>query len=320
MAPRLRTDRRISPRLRRDRGLNPAYVGAAEHAVAVTTTEQPFIGSEALADGALRRHQLRSRFAAVFPDVYVRRDQQLTLRQRTVAAWLWSHRQGVVAGLTAAAWHGSQWVDERLPVELICSNARPPRGVRTYDMQLRPDEFSLLRRVPVTTPERTAFDIGRRGPIGAATAQLDALLRATGVKVSEITGLAETHCGARGLRQLETVLALVDSGAQSPQETWLRLLLIRAGLPRPTTQIPVRSTDGGRLYYLDMGWEHVMVGVEYDGEHHRVDRWQYAKDIRRREELDRLGWIVIRVIAGDSPAEIVGRVRDALARRRSSLR
>jgi very-short-patch-repair endonuclease len=60
--------------------------------------------------------------------------------------------------------------------------------------------------------------------------------------------------------------------------------------------------------------------VEYDGEQHRVDRWQYIKDIRRREELERLGWIVIRVVAGDRPADIVRRVRDALASRASSLR
>jgi len=100
----------------------------------------------------LRRHQLRSRFRAVFPDVYVARDLggppprggQLTLRQRAVAAWLWSHRQGVIAGLTAAAWHGSKWVDEQLPVELIWSNARPPRGVRTYDRRLRPEEFRVV--------------------------------------------------------------------------------------------------------------------------------------------------------------------------------
>jgi hypothetical protein len=55
---------------------------------------EPFKGSEAVANGILRRHQLRSRFRAVFPDVYIRRDQQLTLQQRAVAAWLWSHRPG----------------------------------------------------------------------------------------------------------------------------------------------------------------------------------------------------------------------------------
>ncbi len=255
----------------------------------------------------------------MFPDVYVRRDQQLTLRQRAVAAWLWSHRHGVLAGLTAAAWHGSKWVDEHLPVELIWSNARPPRGVRTYDATIHPEEFSVIASVPVTTPPRTAFDIGRRKPMGIAIAQIDALMRATGVTVHEVADLADRYPGARGLRQPETALDLVDAGSQSPKETWLRLLLVRAGLPRPTTQIPVVAADGAQVYYLDMGWEELMVAVEYDGEHHRLDRWQYTRDIRRREALDRLGWIVIRVIAADRPPSIICRVRDALEFRAPSL-
>ena len=158
--------------------------------------------------------------------------------------------------------------------------------------------------------------------MGVAVAYLDALMRATGTKVHEVLEVADRHRGARGLRQLERALQLVDPGSQSPKETWLRLLLVRAGLPRPTTQIPVTAADGAQLplYYLDMGWEDLMVAVEYDGEHHRLDRWQYTKDIRRREALDRLGWIVIRVIAADDPADIVARVRDALELRASSLR
>jgi hypothetical protein len=282
-------------------------------------TDEPFIGSEAVASGALRKHELRSRFRTVFPDVYVRREQQVTLRQRTIAAWLWSHRQGVIAGLTAAAWHGAKWVDEGSPIELIWSNARSPRGLRTYDMTLRPEEF-LLASPPVTTPQRTAFDIGRRKPVDVAVARLDALMRATGAKPSEVLEVADQHRGARGLRQLEAALELVDAGSQSPRETWLRLLLIRAGLPPPTTQIPVVAGGGTKVYYLDMGWEDVLVAAEYDGEHHRLDRWQYTKDIRRSEALERLGWIVIRVVMTDTAAEIVSRVREALAFRASKLR
>jgi hypothetical protein len=243
----------------------------------------------------------------------------LNLRQRAVEAWLWSHRQGVIAGLTAAAWHGSKWVDDRLPVELIWSNARPPRAVRTHDVRLRPTEYGLVAGLPVTTPQRTAFDLGRRKPMGAAIAQLDALMRATGIKVGEVSEIADQHRGARGLRQLEMALGLVDVDSQSPKETWLRLLLIEAGLPRPTTQIPVITADGTACY-LDLGWEELMVAAEYDGEQHRVDPWQYRKDIRRREALDRLGWVVIRVIAADRPADIIARVRDALEFRASSLR
>lgn len=282
------------------------------------TEHPPFLGSEALASGLLRRHQLRAHFRRVFPDVYVGRDHQLTARERAIAAWLWSHRQGVIAGVTAAAWHGSRWVDEHLPVELIWHNARPPRGIRTYDMCLRPGEFVHDAGVAVTTPVRTAFDIGRLRRTGTAAAHLDALMAATGLKAQEVAELAESHRGARGVRRLQTVLALTDSDAQSPKETWLRLLLIRAGLPAPATQIPVHCADGGQLYYLDMGWEELMVAVEYDGEQHRLDRGQYTKDIRRREQLDRLGWIVIRVLADDHPADVIRRVRDALARAESA--
>ncbi|WP_156689057.1 hypothetical protein [Mycobacterium sp. Marseille-P9652] len=282
--------------------------------------DEPFIGSEALAEGSLRPHQLRSRFRAVFPNVYVPRDRQVSFCDRAVAAWLWSHRRGVLAGLTAAAWHGSRWVDEDTPVELVFSNARPPAGIRTYDMRLSPDEFQERRGIPVTTPARTAFDIGRRATTGVAVAHLDALMRATGVAVHDIALVADRHRGARGLRQLETALDLVDAGSQSPKETWLRLLLIRAGLPRPITQIPVLIPDGTAKYYLDMGWPDLMVAAEYDGEQHRLDPWQYRKDIRRWEALDRVGWIVIRVLAADQPSEIVRRVRDALDFRASSLR
>ena len=61
------------------------------------------------------------------------------------------------------------------------------------------------------------------------------------------------------------------------------------------------TADGAHVYYLDMGWEDLMVAVEYDGEHHRVDRWQYTKDIRRSEALERLGWLIVRVVATDRP-------------------
>lgn len=144
-------------------------------------------------------------------------------------------------------------------------------------------------------------------------------MRATAVTVDEVRAVAERHRGARGLRQLESALELVDVGSQSPRETALRLLLVRAGLPLPTTQIPV-TAEGGQVYYLDMGWEDLMVAAEYDGQHHRVDRWQYMRDNRRRETLERLGWIVIRVTVTDHSDDIIARVRDALDYRASTLR
>jgi hypothetical protein len=163
----------------------------------------------------------------------------------------------------------------------------------------------------VTTLERTAFDIGRRGRVDDAVARLDALGNATGFRTDDVLRVAAIHRGARGLRQLETALELFDPGAASPKETWLRLLLIRHGFPRPSTQIPVLSADGCRQYYLDMGWKHLMLAVEYDSEQHRTDPIQFASDIQRSEDLDELGWTRIRVVKQNRPADIIRRVRHA---------
>jgi hypothetical protein len=214
--------------------------------------EEPFVGSEAILRGLVRKHELRARYRSVYPDVYVTKELVLTLHQRAHAAWLWSHRHGIIAGLTAAALHGSKWVDDSRPIELIWPNSRRPRGLRTYDFQLRAHEYAHIGDFLVTTLERTAFDIGRHGSLNEAVARLDALGNATGFHLDEVRRIARDHPGARGVRQLLTGLDLYDPGAASPKETWLRLLIIRAGYPRPQTQIPVRSPDGSQWYYLDM--------------------------------------------------------------------
>jgi hypothetical protein len=277
----------------------------------------PFVGSEALASGLVKKYELRAHFRAVFPDVYVPTNAVLTMHQRAKAAWLYSHRQGVVAGLTASALHGAKWVDDDSPIELIWSKARRPRGLRTYDMRLHSTEFVDLGGMRITTVERTAFDVARRGRLDDAIARLDALGNARSFKADDVLAVGDRHRGARGLRQLRTALEVYDPGAASPRETWLRLLLIRAGYPRPQTQIPVLSADGCRQYYLDMGWEDLMLAIEYDGEQHRVDPIQFAYDIQRSEDLDELGWTLVRVVKENRPANILRRTERA---RQSKLR
>ncbi len=273
--------------------------------------QQPFIGSEALAAGDISRYELRTQYRAIMPNVYLEKRVEPTLRQRTVAAWLWSRREAVIAGIPAAAMHGAKWVDDNVPVELIWRNARAPQRVVTRHQLLSANEFELLDGLPVTTPERTAFDLGRRGGLNRAVAQLDALAAATDFKVNDVLELAGAHRHTRGLRQLETALALVDGGAQSPKETWLRLLLINAGFPKPRTQIPVPSADGFPRYFLDMGWEDIMLAVEYDGEQHWTDPVQYAKDVDRQEYVAKVGWTVVRVVSQHRPRDVVRRVQQA---------
>lgn len=276
----------------------------------------PFIGSEAVAAGELTKSELRTKYERLFRDIYAPRGIALTPDVLAHSAWLWSGRKAVVAGRSAAAVLGAQWVDLR-PVELIHMNRNPVPGIKVRGDELAADEQTIIDGVPTTTAARTALDLACWYPINTAVVVLDALIRATAVPMSAVQTLVDRYPGRRGIRRARQSLALTDGGAQSPKETWLRLLIVSAGLPPPQTQIPVRDAHGSVIAYLDMGWEEIKVAVEYDGEQHRNQREQYVWDIRRREILDGAGWLVVRVVAGDKPIDVVGRVRAAIARRAS---
>lgn len=237
---------------------------------------EPFSGSDAVASGWLTPYQLRSRFVGVHRDVYVARDGRPTAAARAKAAWLWSGRTCVIAGSSAAAVHGAKWVDDAAPAEILYGNRRPPRGISTWS---------------------------------------DEVARAAKLKIADVELLAERYKGRRGIRGARVALGLADPGAESPRETWLRLLLIRAGLPRPETQIPVYDEYGQLVAELDMGWRDVMVGVEYEGEHHWKNVRQIERDIRRSEGITQQGWIDVRVTKADTEGAIVGRVRRAFEQR-----
>jgi very-short-patch-repair endonuclease len=272
-----------------------------------------FLGNEAIAGGRLTRGQLRWNYRRAHRNVYLPKSAPRSLWDNISAAWLWSGRRGIVAGRAAAALHGARWIDEFAPVEIVGPFNHPPPGIIVRRERISVEDVVELGGLRVTNPARTAFDLARHLPRAVAVSHLDALSAATGLTVDAVAGLIASHKGARGVRQCQTALSLMDGGAQSPKESWLRLVLVDAGLPRPVTQI--RITEGRFVAYLDMGWEQPMVAVEYDGDQHRTDRSQYVKDIRRAEILNCLGWQVIRVINEDRPNVVVQRARDALNRR-----
>lgn len=198
---------------------------------------------------------------------------------------------------------------------MLYEHRRPPTGIRTWSDHVSCDETQLVRGIATTTPARTAVDLACRNPTGKAVAAIDALARATNLKIVDAELLAEGYKGRRNIRRARRTLTLVDAGAESPRETWLRLLLINAGYARPRTQIPVYGEYGELVAVLDMGWEEVKIAVEYEGDHHRTDRRQFNRDIARLESLSELGWIIVRVTAEDVPGGILSRVASAWTRR-----
>ena len=256
---------------------------------------------------------MRHRYRPIFHGVYVPAQYAVTLHDRIAGALL-AVPDAVIAGLPAAALHGAGWIEDDIPVEMIASCRRQP-GLVVRNEALVDDEITTIAGNRVTTPARTAFDIARRLPRSAALARLDALMRAAPFAVEDVVLLAKRHKGVRGLRRLPAVLPLVDGGAESPRETWLRLLFIDAGLPTPTTQFVVRDELGRYVRRIDMCWEEFAVGAEYDGTQHLTDRKQYARDVKADRELRRLRWSIIHVIKEDRGAEIVHHARTALRER-----
>ncbi|MGE2729390.1 hypothetical protein ACQI4F_07930 [Mycolicibacterium vaccae] len=277
-----------------------------------------FLASEALADGAVTRQDLRRRFVKLHHNVYAPQGMSLTPRDRAVAAWLWSGRRATLAGLSAAAMHGSRWLPDDKPAELTRMRCGTPPNIRIHRDTLLVGEVCLVQSINCTTVARTAFDLGRRIPGDEAIIRIDSLLNATRCPPAEIMAVAGRHPGVRGIRRLREVLKLVDGGAESPQETRLRLVLIRSGAPHPQTQIPVANASGRVVRRIDMGWSDYGVGVEYDGGHHWTDPNAHDSDITRLEFLADRGWIIVRVSARqlrDRPDEIWRRAERALRQR-----
>ena len=256
----------------------------------------------------LSRQDVRLRYRRLYRDVYLPAGVELTAAHRARAAWLSSG--ATLCGLSAAAVLGTKWLDPHAPAEIVRRDRHSQAGMIARSYRVLDEEVCWAASLPVTTPARTAFDIGRSRALDTALPILDALFAATGIDAAEVSAIADRWPGVRGVRQVRSVLQFVDGGAESPQESRLRLALIRGGLPRPQTQIIFRDLR----IRVDMGWPQWRVAVEYDGVQHWANAAQRAWDIERIALLEAAGWVVIRVSAAmlARPAAVVERVRTKL--------
>lgn len=276
--------------------------------------DEPFRGRRAVREGRLTKHRLRSRYRALYRDVYLANDVTVTAALRARAAWLWADGGCVLSGISAAAIHGTKWLDGHHPAELVRPDRHAPPGIRIRSYELSTEDVWEIDRMRVTSPLRTGFDIGRTLPRHRALPILDALIAATGIAKADLISTADAMPGMRGVRRLRATAALSDGGAESPQESRLRLTLIDGGLPMPETQIEFRDDYGLPFIRVDMGWREWKVAVEYDGVQHWLDAKQRAWDIERIALLEAMGWVVVRVSAQmlSRPGVIVDRVRTKL--------
>lgn len=267
-----------------------------------------------LDEGLLRR---------VLRGVYVASQAPDSVLFRARAVGLVIPECAVVTDRTAAWLHGVPVLERGAhliapPVsvcESVDSRVRRPE-VDGRRRQLLPTDVMQIHGVRVTTPLRTALDLGRRLWRFDALAAIDGFLR-IGVDHEVLLSEIERFRGHRGVRQLRWLAPLGDGRAESPGESALRLHWYDACLPKPEAQLWIRDDWGREVYRLDLALPETRYAAEYDGEGHHSSDEDVARDEDRRDWMrDERGW----TIDSFRKDAVYGRNTDITKRLRAGLR
>lgn len=217
----------------------------------------------------------------------------------------------VVVDRTAALIHGVDVFtfaehDLEPPIETCAVRGRTRTRrptVRGRVRDLAPGDVMTLAGVRVTTPLRTALDLGCCLHRRDAYAAMNAMARLHDLTPADFAHELPRFKGRRGVVQLKELVPLVDSRFESIRESWTFLAIHDAGLPDPEPQFWV-EVEGVPTFRLDLAYPHLKVCVEYDGEEdHARTTGQREHDERRRRILADAGWTVIVVRRGDFTGE-----------------
>ncbi len=183
-------------------------------------------------------------------------DRVQAVHRQLPAAHVFSH------ATAALLWGAPLW--EVPTVTHVLQRSRPSSRAATDIVRHvgLPRTSLAIDDLPVTGLSRTVVD--------CATAQhpLPALVVADwaagrGLDLGAAREMLAARRRRNGTARARFVLDHADRGAQTPWESWIRYMALRAGLPRPRTQFPV-TTRAGR-FFVDLAWPEHRVLVEFDG-------------------------------------------------------
>lgn len=226
---------------------------------------------------------------------------------------------GAALGGRSAAWgHGVRYADVTEPVEVVVppgSGWRSVRGLRCRQADLPPDDIVVQGGIRFTAGERTGWDIAGGPDLVESVVMLDALARRNIVTPAGQAAWLDAQwrrpgpgTRTRWLRARDA-LGLMDSRAESPPESRLRVHVIQSGLPKPEPQYEVYD---GPIFVarLDLGWPAYRVGLEYDGLWHNDTEDQFSADRYRGVLLGAAGWRIVSVTARQLANDLPGLLSD----------
>lgn len=237
---------------------------------------------------------------------------------RMIAAVQVCRADAIASHWSAAILHG--WpLPKRMPARFQVSTPvrRPPVRIAGIDgrrsRHLAAENLWGLRvaSLPVTLIH-IAPDLTHESAVVVLEALLGTWRGAPAASVRVLTEFLEQHRNFAGRPTLLRALNDARPGVGSPKETEVRRALVLAGLPEPAVQPAVWLPKLQREVHPDLGYVEERVAVEYEGDQHRIDSWQWESDIRRYAAFTAAGWIVVRVTARTTADEAVAEVRGAL--------
>ncbi|MGP9744834.1 hypothetical protein [Brachybacterium sp. AOP29-B2-41] len=214
-------------------------------------------------------------------------------------------------------------VDAKLPV-LHCrvppeQSGRIGRGAIVH--RQRPGGTALLGTLVVSSQAETIRELATMLPLWDVVAAIESVVGpdpvSPGQTMRTLGAAFEAPGGGAGTARARRALALACTRVRSPGETLMRLMLKSTGFPAPFPNLPVPDPLTGRTRYIDLAWDEVGVGLEYDGDGHRTTKEQWRADETRRDELAARGWMLARANGTDlwRPRRILLRLRRSLGER-----
>lgn len=270
----------------------------------------------ALADG---------RLVQCFRGVYLPAELVTDLRARVAAVRLQVGPLQIACDRTAAWLHGIDLYrfseHQGVPVLETCvrrgaTRTRIREQVHGMTRDLADHDIELSRGLVLTTPLRTALDLGCVLYRRDALAVLDQFRRRFGISEETLALEAQRFRGRRGVRQLRALIPLTTAEAESVRETWTRLALLDAGLPAPVVQYWWQD-----VFRIDLAYPRQRIAIEYDGEEFHLGGQRAAYDQERRDRMRADGWVFVVVRSGDFTGPRLDRWIDevrTLVRERSS--
>ena len=206
------------------------------------------------------------------------------------------------SGVTAAGLYGVPLPSRIIRLDTlevaVSSDAQRPRRVGIVGRRLVSLPPVVVRNgMPVLPPEQVWMQLATVLGLDELIAAGDYFVRRKSPDTSIERLVAAVAIAKRfaGRKRAREALTAIRSGVDSPKETELRLLIVRAGLPEPVVGFQVLDAHGYFIGVPDLAYVVEKIALDYDGEVHRTDERTFLDDIERRERFEDADWRYIRV-------------------------